>query len=69
MKITNFLKRINWFNVAIALIFLFSIFVIIHDLYLITFKLASFTIFGFITFVLSVIVAYKTSKYLIKESR
>lgn len=69
MKIIKFLKKINWFNVAIALIFLFSIFVIIHDLYLITFKLASFTIFGFITFILSVIVAYKTFKYLKKESK
>lgn len=69
MKIIKFLKKINWFNVAIALIFLFSIFVIIHDLYLITFKLASFTIFGFITFIFSVIVAYKTFKYLKKESK
>ncbi len=69
MKIIKFLKKINWFNLAIALIFLFSIFVIIHDLYLITFKLASFTIFGFITFILSVIVAYKTFKYLKKESK
>lgn len=62
-------NKINWFNLIIAGIFLFSVGLIIHDLYLITFKLATFTIFGFITFVLAVFVSYKTFMYLKKESR
>ena len=62
-------NKINWFNLIIAIIFLFSLGLIIHDLYLITFKLATFAIFGFITFVIAVVVSYKTFMYLKKESR
>lgn len=62
-------NKINWFNVIIGIIFLFSLGLSIHDLFLIIFKLATFTIFGFITFILSVGVTYKTFKYLKKESK
>lgn len=60
--------KINWFNVIIGIIFLFSLGLVIHDLFLIIFKLATFTIFGFITFLIILYITIKIGEYLSKVS-
>lgn len=61
-------KRINYFNVMITIVFLFCIGFITRDLYILMFKFATWTIFGFITFLIVLYITIKIGEYLSKES-
>ena len=48
-------KKYNYKNIIILLIFIITSFIILHDLYMIIMKFASYNIYGFLT---SIIIIY-----------
>lgn len=73
MKRTKKKIKIKWLNVALVVVFLMCLYVILHDMFMLTIyswitgKMVGWTWFGFLTFILAVAIGGEIFEYFEEE--
>lgn len=60
-------KKYNYKNIIILLLFIITSIILLHDLYMITIKFASFTKFGFLTSIITIYINITSYLYIDDE--
>ena len=60
-------KKYNYKNIIILLLFIITSFIILHDLYIIIIKFASYTMFGFVTSIITIYINITSYLYIDDE--